>query len=322
MPALLEIDGETLTVDDVIAVGYSLRTVVLSNRRDVVRKMQETERVISAAIRASKPIYGVTTNFGGLAKTSLPLDVIAGLQNNLLWGLKCGAGRRLPDSHIRSGMLIRANALMKGASGIRLELIERIVKFLNGKMTPVVREYGSIGASGDLIPLTYVAGAVVGLDDCFRVSYKDQEISSLEAKRLGLEPIALRPKEGLSLINGTSMMTGIATHCLRDAERLLRLCLYLHAYYLLSLRGSLDPFHPFVHDQKPYPGQKWVAQFLRRLLSDCPLMRHPSAVPAEKSKPLMQDRYSLALPAAILGPTGRRDGCSAGTDRDRNQRGQ
>src|SRR5205823_12453590 len=135
--------------------------------------------------------------------------------------------------------LIRANSHLHGASGIRLELIQRIETFLNAGVTPYVQEFGSIGASGDLVPLASITGALIGLDRCFTVDFDGEEVDALTAlERLGVPRLRLRPKEGLAMVNGTAMLTGVAANCVHAAPALLALALGAHALAMPALRGT------------------------------------------------------------------------------------
>jgi phenylalanine ammonia-lyase len=209
-------------------------------------------------------------------------------------------------------MLLRINSLVRGASGVRLELIERIAAFLNAAITPVVHELGSIGASGDLVPLTYVAGAVVGSDAGYVVEWNGSEMDSREAlNRLGVEPLRLRPKEALGLINGTAMSAGIAAICAHDARVLLALAIVTHALFIQALNASSQPFDPFVHEHKPHPGQIWVAERMRELLSDSRMLGGNDGA-GGRDIALIQDRYSVRCLPQYLGPVvdGLRQICS------------
>jgi phenylalanine ammonia-lyase len=206
-------------------------------------------------VETGKFIYGVTTGFGGMANVLIAGEDAADLQNNLLF-LKAGAGRRLPKADVRAAMLLRANSHLRGASGVRLDLIRRIEIFLNAGVTPHVREFGSIGASGDLVPLASITGALIGVDPCFTVDFNGEEVDALTAlERLGLPRLRLRPKEGLAMVNGTAVMTGIAANCIYDAHVLLALALGAHALAIQALGGTDQSFHPFIHTHKPHPGQ-------------------------------------------------------------------
>src|SRR5262249_10205127 len=154
---------------------------------------------------------------GGMAHVMIPPAEASELQNNIPWILKTGAGKRLPIADVRAAMLLRANSHLHGASGLRLELIRRFTTFLNAKITPHVREFGSIGASGDLVPLGQITGALIGADASFQVDCDGVEMDCLSAlERLGMVRIRLQPKEGLAMVNGTSVMTGIAANCVHE----------------------------------------------------------------------------------------------------------
>jgi phenylalanine ammonia-lyase len=165
---------------------------------------------LTYAVETGEPIYGVTSGFGGMANVVISAECASLLQNNLVWFLKSGAGQRLPLADVRAAMLLRINSHLYGASGIRLELIQRLEKFLNAGVTPHIYEFGSIGASGDLVPLSYITGAMIGLDPSYTVDFKGTEMDAPTAlKKLGLEPLQLLPKEGLAMMNGTSVMSAI-----------------------------------------------------------------------------------------------------------------
>lgn len=300
----LLVGGEGLTVDDVVRVARAGGAVALSDDESILRRVRASYAYIKQAVEAGKPIYGVTTAFGGMSNIPIPREATVELQNNLPWAHKTGAGKRLPDADVRAGMLLRANSLMHGASGIRLELIERIVAFLNAGATPHVYELGSIGASGDLVPLSYVAGALVGLDRAFKVDLHGEELDSLAVlERLGLPRLRFEPKEGLALINGTSMMAGIAAGCVYDARALLGLSMAVHALLIQGLGGTNQSFHPFIHRHKPHPGQRWAAARMLELLEGSRLSRAElDSRSNHRNHELIQDRYSLRCLPQYIGP--------------------
>jgi phenylalanine ammonia-lyase len=201
-------------------------------------------------------------------------------------------------------MLLRANSLLRGASGVRLELIQRLITFLNARVTPHVQEFGSIGASGDLVPLASITGALIGLDTCFTVDFNGEELDALTAlERLGLPRLHLRPKEGLAMVNGTAVMTGIAANCVYDARILLALAMGVHAFAIQALTGTDQSFHPFIHTYKPHPGQVWTATQMRALLAGSRLMRGELDSRRDAhSHGLVQDRYSLRCLPQYMGP--------------------
>ncbi len=309
------IRGDRLTIDDVVHVARRRASVQLTDEKEVLTRVEASNAYIvnaTAACRPAigvipatcKPIYGVTTGFGGMANVFISPEMASELQTNLIFYHKTGAGRRLPLPDVRAAMVIRANSHLLGISGLRLELIQRIVSFLNAKVTPHVREFGSIGASGDLTPLAAITGALIGLDESFTVDFDGEEIDSVAAlKRLGLPRLELLPKEGLAMINGTCVMTGIAALCVHDARSLLDLAMGTHALFVQGLAGTNQSFHPFIHQNKPHPGQVRAAASMLRLLSGSGLIRDEleGRLEYEMGK-LIQDRYSIRCLPQYLGP--------------------
>ncbi|WP_299002011.1 histidine ammonia-lyase [uncultured Shewanella sp.] len=302
------LDGDSLKIEHLVAVAIENKSVYLSNSRAVTDKIDKAHQCLQEFVKSGVPIYGVTTNFGGLANQSIEPQHCQQLQQNLIKALKTGTGDKLSVADVRAAMVVRANALMKGASGIRLEVIHRLMIFLNAGMTPVVYELGSIGASGDLVPLSYIAGAIIGLDDSYQVEYQGNIIDALAAlKILNLPPLTLEPKEALSLINGTSVMAGIASNCAYEAELLTRLSLYCHAFFIQALKGSIDPFHEFTNSLKPHSGQMQAAHYMRQLLDGSSLVKKGN-INVKKVDghqvfdDLVQDRYSIRCLPQYLSP--------------------
>ncbi len=309
------IRGDRLTIEDVVRVARRNARVELTSEEDVLRRVEASSAYIISATEACrpvegripptcKPIYGVTTGFGGMANVFISPETAGELQRNLILYHKAGAGRRLPIEDVRAAMLIRANSHLLGFSGSRLQLIERMVSFLNAGVTPHVREFGSIGASGDLTPLAAITGALIGLNESFTVDFDGEEIDSLAAlKRLGLPRMELLPKEGLAMINGTCVMTGIAALCVHDAWLLLKLAMGAHALFIQALNGTNQSFHPFIHENKPHPGQVRAAASMLRLLEASRLIRDELEGRLEyQAGKLIQDRYSIRCLPQYLGP--------------------
>jgi phenylalanine ammonia-lyase len=295
------IRGENLTIPEVVRVARYGARVRLTDEEEVLRRVQASCDYITNAVETGKLIYGVTTGFGGMANVVISSEDAAELQNNLIWFLKSGAGRRLPTADVRAAMLLRANSHLRGVSGVRLEIIQRIETFLNAGVTPHVYEFGSIGASGDLVPLAYITGALVGLDACFMVDCNGEEVDALTAlERLGLPRLRLRAKEGLAMVNGTSVMTGIAVNCVHTVRVLLALTMGVHALAIQALHGTNQSFHPFIHAHKPHPGQMWVAAHMFDLLAGSKLMRNE--LDSHCGHGLIQDRYSLRCLSQYMGP--------------------
>jgi phenylalanine ammonia-lyase len=302
--AVIILRGHDLTIADVVRVARFGAHVKLTDDENILQRVKAAHEYIIKAVQDGKAIYGVTTGFGGMANTLISPDEAGSLQENLIWFMKSEAGKRLAREDVRAAMVIRANTHLLGFSGLRLELIRRMEIFLNANVTPHVREFGSIGASGDLTPLACITGALIGLDPCFKVDFDGRQTDALSAlKRLGLAPFKLDPKEGLAMINGTAVMSAIATNCIYDAQQLLALSMGAHALAIQGLNGSDQSFHPFIHDHKPHAGQKWSAAQMLKLLSGSKLIRHELEGRSERpSGDLIQDRYSLRCLSQYMGP--------------------
>ncbi len=297
------ISGSGLTIPAINAVARGEK-VRLSDDPAVLARIEGSRRALRQRIARGEPIYGVTTLFGGMSDRSVGPEQLSDMQRLAIWHLKSATGPRLPAADVRAAMLLRANALMKGASGVRLALIERYVLFLNEDVVPHVYQRGSIGASGDLVPLSYIAGAVLGLDRSFKVDFRGEVLDALTAlERLGLEPIALEPKEGLALNNGTSASTAVAANAVGRAIELTALTLGIHALYAQALLATSQSFAPFIHDCKPHPGQVRVAAEMARLIAGSRLIRDESdGERSHRAGELIQDRYSLRCLPQYLGP--------------------
>ncbi len=307
--------GDSLAISDVVRVARYGAQVGLTGNEEALRRVEASSAYIIKATEACrpiagripptcKPIYGVTTGFGGMANVYISPEAAGDLQRNLIHFHKAGAGRRLPVSDVRAAMVIRANSHMLGVSGLRLELIRRIVTFLNARVTPHVREFGSIGASGDLTPLAAITGSLIGLNESFTVDFDGEEMDSLSAlARLGLPRLDLLPKEGLAMINGTCVMAGIASQCVHEALLLLKLAMGVHALFIQGLNGTNQSFHPFIHRNKPHTGQVRTAAWMLQLLKGSGLIRDELEGRLEyETGRLIQDRYSIRCLPQYLGP--------------------
>lgn len=296
--------GAGLTIDEVAAVARLEKPVRLTEEKDVIENIDASAAFIRWGVRTGEPIYGVNTGFGGMANVAVSEEKLFALQNNLIRFLQAGAGDYLSRQDVRAAILARANSHIKGVSGIRRELIDRMLIFLNKGATPVVREMGSIGASGDLVPLATITGAIIGADPSFEVDFAGERLDSVSAlARLGLSPLQLGPKEGLAMVNGTSVMTGIAANCLYETRQLIAFALACHALYIQALRASNQSFHPFVQEVKPHPGQVWTAARMLELLRGSRFIRNEldGHHESQGDQPV-QDRYSLRCLPQFFGP--------------------
>ena len=250
------------------------------------------------------PIYGVTTGFGDSCFRVIPREKSEELQRNLIAYLSCGTGPKLPELASRAAIVIRLKSFCRGYSGVSLELIERMKLFLERGWTPVVPREGSLGASGDLIPLAYLARALQGEGSLeINGNIVDAKDAHAGAK---LTPYHLKPKEGLALVNGTSAMAGLCLVNLNHASYLSDLATLSASWLCLALNGKLEAFSEFVNERaKTHQGQALVARRIRGILAEenyRPKRGQDVAVEKQHTEELIQDRYSLRCSPQILGP--------------------
>ena len=294
--------GRDLTVEHVDRVARRGATVTLLDTVETRTLVNRSVAAVTAATERGDVIYGVTTGFGGMADRAIAPAEAASLQQNLLAFLDAGAGDLLDRRDVRAAMVIRANGHLRGLSGIRWDLVERFTSLLNADVVPEVRQLGSIGASGDLLPLAAIARALTGTGN----QWVRRGGERVQARRalvdLGLEPIPLRAKEGLALVNGTAVSTAIGVGCAIDAHTYLDVALAVHALAVQALEADTDAFDHFVHAAKPHHGQRRVAQRVRTLLAGSGLVGTLGARHRLGNGELVQDRYSLRCLPQFLGP--------------------
>jgi histidine ammonia-lyase len=276
----LSLDGSHLTIGDLEAVARDGRAVGLAaTAREAVARARA---VVDEAVAKGAVVYGVNTGFGNFADVVIPPDKLRLLQLNLVRSHAAGVGDLLDEAETRALMLLRANVLAKGLSGVRPETLERLIDLLNARVHPAVPGQGSVGASGDLAPLAHLALALVGEGRC-----RDGTRAADSLARAGLTPVTLEAKEGLALINGTQLMTAVAGLALAEAWRLARTADVAGALTLDALKGTDVAFDARIHDARPHPGQGASAANLRRLLAGSPLRE------SHRDCGKVQDAYSL-----------------------------
>ena len=276
----ITLDGHSLSIADVVAVARGGATVSLDPKS--LKAVTASRRAVEAAIEGGQTIYGVNTGFGKLAHVRIPPDQARQLQLNLIRSHASGVGDPLPVDAVRAMMLLRANVLVRGTSGVRPVLPELLVEMLNGKIHPTVPSQGSVGASGDLAPLSHLALAMIGEGD-------------VKVAR----PLTLEAKEGLAFVNGTQAQTGLAALLVHDAWRLWRTAHGAAAMTLEAVRGSPDPFEARIHDARPHPWQQRSAALLRGLLTDSAIRDSH-----RENDPRVQDAYSIRCTPQVLGAVG------------------
>ena len=288
-------NGQPLSINPVAQLSRQAGASQVHFGQDLAAKMQVSVDLVSEAVQQNQLIYGVTTGFGGMSEVSVGPEQAAASQTNLLAFLSAGAGQAIDRRHTRAAMLLRANVLARGCSGIRFELVQRLIQFFNAGATPVVREHGSIGASGDLVPLSVIARSITGTSGSAEVEIGDRRLSHADVlAELNLEPISLQPKEGLALVNGTSFSSAIAANCVYEAKSLMALSMAAHAMMMQALMVHSEPFEDFVHQMKPHPGQQWSAAMMNRLLKE-------GQTTQLQNSDQVQDRYSLRCLPQYMG---------------------
>ncbi len=285
------IDGEHLTIDDVVAIACQ-RAPVPAIAPTAIYRMAQSRQVVERAVQEDRPAYGITTGFGRFQDVAIPAESRRELQKNLLRSHAAGVGPLLPAEVVRAMLLLRANALAKGYSGVRAIVVERLLDFLRHDLLPVIPSRGSVGASGDLAPLAHLALALLGEGDVF---YRKERLSAREALRqAGLDPLELEAKEGLALINGTQMMTAYGTLLIARARHLADVADMAAALSVDVLRGIPDAFADEVAAVRPHPGHALVASHLRSALSGSRLTTRPGQI-------RVQDAYSLRCTPQVHG---------------------
>ena len=280
---MIDLDGSSLTIEDVVAVAEEAATLEIAPA--ALLRMQASRLRVDTAMNGTKAVYALNTGVGLLANIRLDETEIEAMQINLIRSHCCGVGAPLSSSIVRGMMLIRANVLAKGLSGIRPIVAERICDLLNHQITPIIPSRGSVGASGDLAPLAHMALVLIG------EGYAEYQGSTLPAgvclERAGLKPLVLLGKEGISLLNGTQAMLSIGCLQLKQLENLFYSAQTTAALSIEALRGTAAAFDPRLHTARPHPGQVLSASHLTTLLQGSQILR----THGEGSR--IQDAYCL-----------------------------
>ena len=290
----LPITGRDLTIDQVIEVARGRRAVALDPA--AAERMRATRAVIERLVLEGATVYGVTTGFGDLAGVRIEPGQAAELQRNLVRSHAAGVGDPLPDEVVRAMLLLRANALAVGLSGVRPVLVELLVEMLNAAVHPVVPSRGSLGASGDLAPLAHIALVLIGEGEA-SVDGAGPGAGGPALDRAGLSPITLGAKEGLALLNGTQLMSGIGALAHHDAMRLALTADVVGAMSLEAVMGTGAAFAEELVGARPHPGQVASARHLRELLAGSEIWASHRADTEHK----VQDAYSLRCMPQVHG---------------------
>lgn len=282
MAKSVTIDGNSLSLEDFIAVTSDGARVKIDEK--AIEGIHQSRAVVENLLSRGLPMYGINTGFGRFADQAISEDQISLLQVNLIRADATGAGTSFSREIVRGILLLRANSVIKGFSGVRLELPETMVKMLNEGVHPIIPEKGSVGASGDLCPLAHMVLPMIGEGEA---EYSGQLMDGSKAMDLaGINPLKLQAKEGLALINGTPVMTSIAAHALYAALILQKSADIVSTLTFESLKGIIDVLDPRIHDARGQLGQKDVAANMRVLLNGSDWV-------TKQGEFRIQDSYSL-----------------------------
>ena len=284
------ISAEHLTInriEEIIAKGYKLEL-----SEDAVQRIVHCREYLDKKIATNtKPVYGVTTGFGSLCNVSIGHDYLAQLQINLMMSHACGTGDRVPNEIVKIMLLLKIQSLSYGYSGCKLDTVQRLVDFFNNDIYPIVYMQGSLGASGDLVPLAHLSLPLIGLGE---VEYQGKVMSGKEILQImGWQPIELASKEGLALLNGTQNMSSFAVWALIQSHRLNDWADKIAAMSLDAYNGLVEPFTDAVHQVRPHKGQIETAARMRELLQGSEIL--------EKPKSYVQDPYSFRCVPQVHG---------------------
>lgn len=305
------------TAEDVIAVARGNARVELSG--EALDALARAREIVDALAAKPEPVYGVSTGFGALASRHISPELRAQLQRNIVRSHAAGMGPRVEREVVRALMFLRLKTVASGHTGVRPSVAQTMVDVLNAGITPVVHEYGSLGCSGDLAPLSHCALALMGEGDAEGPDGTVRPAGELLAEA-GIEPVELREKEGLALLNGTDGMLGMLVMALADLGKLYTAADITAALTLEALLGTEKVLQPELHAIRPHPGQGASAANMAAVLKDSGLVRHYQ----EETAPRVQDAYSVRCAPQVMRRGPRHHGARrpGGLPRARRRRGQ
>ncbi len=285
-----KISDKKLTLKEVDKILSENQTLELS--ATAIQRIKKCRQFLDDKIKnQSAPVYGVTTGFGSLCNTSVSEQDLGKLQENLMMSHACGMGDEVPEDIVRLMLLLKVQSLSYGNSGVQVETAQRLIDFFNHGVYPVVYEQGSLGASGDLVPLAHLCLPIIGMG---RVKYQGKYYSGKEINdMMGWKPVRLKSKEGLALLNGTQFMSSYATYCLLKAERLSQMADFIGSISLDAFDGRIEPFNHLIHEVRPHRGQQLTAANILRYLKGSHIVK--------QTKKHVQDPYSFRCMPQVHG---------------------
>jgi histidine ammonia-lyase len=287
------LNGESVTLKSIVDVAHKKTKVELAGQ--AAQKMKASRDYIMNRVEKGEVIYGVNTGFGAFSSVSISKEQIVQLQKNLIRSHSMGVGQPFTKNESRAIMCLRANALARGHSGIRVEVVEKILEFLNNDVIPVIPQQGSVGASGDLAPLSHLALALIGEGEVWGDNNKPVPVAQV-LKEKNIKPLELQAKEGLSLINGCQVMTAVGLLHLQRAKRLVWMTDLAGGMSLEAMQGSRKAFDPLISATRPHPGEAKTARNILKMMG-------PTSEIAEGHANChrVQDAYSLRCMPAVHG---------------------
>ena len=286
----LVFDAQPLSIEDVLAVAHQRRACELGAAPEFVQGIEQGARFLDRLLQEEGVIYGVTTGYGDSCTTHIPRELVEQLPQHLYTFHGCGLGAELSPTAGRAVLAVRLTSLTRGYSGVSYGLLQQLTRLLQLDIVPIIPEEGSVGASGDLTPLSYVAAVLCGEREVY---YKGARRKTAEVfAELDIKPLKLRPKEGLALMNGTAVMTALACLAYERTEYLTRLATRITALNTIAAQGNAHHFDERLFAVKPHPGQQQIAAWLRDDL-------HAGEPPRNPNR--LQDRYSLRCAPHVIG---------------------
>ncbi|MES2205799.1 MAG: aromatic amino acid ammonia-lyase [Pseudomonadota bacterium] len=291
------IGSSRLSIEDVVSVAYRKCEIQLSEDEFFREKVTKSASFLARLLAENKQVYGVNTGYGDNCTVSIPPELVEELPLHLIRYHGCGLGQCFDEPSTIAILMARLNSLAQGVSGVRWVLLERLAQLIQYQLLPIIPSEGSVGASGDLTPLSYIGGVLVGERN---VLYQGKSLlSSIVFGQLGIEPLKLAPKEGLALMNGTAVMTGLACLAFHRAEYLSRLATRLTALATFALKGNRGHFDPALFAVKPHEGQNKVAAWIYSDLDENAYVNKDNNEAGEQLR--LQDRYSIRCAPHVIG---------------------
>lgn len=289
MESEIEIDGEHLAIEQVVDAARHHNPVILHSAAR--KRMEDCQKAVRTLVEKDKPIYGINTGFGPFRDKKISKELVEQLQINLIRSHSVGTGTPFSEEVVRAAMLIRANTIAKGYSGARPIVVETLLEMLNKNVTPFVPEKGSVGASGDLAPLSHLAMVLMGEGEAY---HDEKRMPGGQALyKAGIAPVELQAKEGLAINNGATFTAGLAALAVADAENLIKNALLASALSFEAFKATSKAFDERVHVLRPHAGQIEAAQHIRALIKGSALI--------DSMEEKVQDDYSVRCFPQVIG---------------------